>query len=55
MKFVLEKRKVSKPIQILAFFIIFYMSLFLAGITQIVAAVGLIDLAIDLRKINKAV
>lgn len=54
-KFVLEKRKVSKPIQILAFFMIFYMSLFLAGITQIVAAVGLIDLAIDLRKINKAV
>lgn len=53
-KFVLEKRKVNKPIQILIIFMIFYMSLLLAGIIQIIAAVGLIDLAMNLRKINGA-
>lgn len=54
-KFFMEKRQIIKAFQILIFVMIFYMSAFLAGLTQIIAVIGLIDLAIDLRKINKAV
>jgi len=54
-KFFMEKRQTIKAFQILIFVMIFYMSAFFAGLTQIIAIIGLIDLAIDLRKINKAV
>lgn len=53
-KFFLDKSQMKKSMKTLIMFIIIYIALF-AGMTLVVAIVGIIDLSIDLRKINRAV
>ena len=53
-KFFLEKSQIKKSLKTLLMFIIIYISFF-SGMILVVAMVGLVDLSIDLRKINKAV
>lgn len=54
-KFFLEKSQMSRSFKALAMFIIIYMTFLYSGMILIVVLAGLVDLAIDLRKINKAV
>lgn len=49
LKFYLEKSGISKPFRTIILVMILFMS---AGLSQILAVIGLIDLAIDLRKIK---
>jgi uncharacterized protein YybS (DUF2232 family) len=53
-KFFLEKSQMKKSLKTLTMFIIIYIALF-SGMVLVVAILGLIDLSIDLRKINRAV
>lgn len=54
-KFFLEKSQLSRSFKRLAMFMIIYMTFLYSGMILMVALAGLVDLAIDLRKINKAV
>lgn len=49
LKFYLEKSGISKPFRTIILVMILFMS---AGLSQILAVIGLIDLAIDLRKLK---
>lgn len=53
-KFFLEKSQMKKSLKTLLMLIIIYIAFF-SGMILVVAIVGLIDLSIDLRKINKAI
>ncbi len=52
-KFFLERSRLSRPLKSLVMFMIIYMTF--SGMVVIVVLAGLLDLAIDLRKLNKAV
>lgn len=54
-KFFLEKSQMSRSFKTLAMFIVIYMTFLYSGMILIVVLAGLVDLAIDLRRINKAV
>ncbi|MGD9569888.1 MAG: DUF2232 domain-containing protein [Sedimentibacter sp.] len=55
-KFFLSRSQISTGLKRLSLFMILFIALFTnAGLSQGIALVGLVDLAIDLRKINKAI
>lgn len=54
-KFFLDKSQMTKAVKTLAMFMIVYMMLIYGGMVLIIALAGLVDLSIDLRKLNKAV
>lgn len=49
LKFYLEKSNMSKAFRTIVLVIVLFMS---AGLSQVLAVIGLIDLAIDLRKLR---
>lgn len=53
-KFFLEKSQMTKAVKTLAMFMIVYMMLIYGGMILMIALAGLVDLSIDLRKLNKA-
>ncbi len=54
-KFFLERSRLSRSLKAFVMFMIIYMTLLNNGMILIVVLTGLVDLAVDLRKINKAV
>lgn len=54
-KFFLEKSQMTKSFKTLAMFMVIYMTLIYGGMILMIALAGLVDLSIDLRKLNKAV
>lgn len=54
-KFFLEKRFLNRSVQVLIIFMLLYMAFLFAGVINIIVITGLLDLAINLRKLNRAV
>lgn len=54
-KFFLETSQMTKSLKTLIMFMVIYMTMVYGGMILIIALAGLVDLSIDLRKLNKAV